>query len=159
MCNQICMDVLCKWVIFYVEFSCCWLPRILPFSKASLDSTNRFQSLDTAWLDSLCFCREKTSIKVNMKSSIPEKKSSWTIQLIISPFDKLRKKTQVIVFFFFPLSVYCSLYKITSRGYKQHFGSNYGTKVYRKASVKKKNVKNIDIQNQNNKDILMSVCK
>lgn len=115
-----------KWVMLHVEFSCC---RQLPFSKASLCSTNGFQSFDTARLLSLCFFGV-------------EEKEAWGS----TPTDQNHS-----VFVLKCLLFICH-YKIPSRSINSTLGRNYNTKLYKSFTNKKKTHKK-------NRDILMSVCK
>lgn len=98
-CNQIFMDVLFKRVILHVEFSCCWLRRILPFSKASLDSTNGFQSSYTAW-PNFVFLRRRPQSKEIWSPKITKKFRSSAVELLNCLFPP--KDTNQPRQYFFP---------------------------------------------------------
>lgn len=70
--SPVCLTCGCA---FWLADTFCWLflSNTLPFSKPSLDTTNRFQLLDTAWLR----FREMTSIKGD-EASISQKKTKQT---------------------------------------------------------------------------------
>lgn len=104
-----------KWVMPHVEFSCC---RQLPFSKASLCSTNRFQSFDTARVHSLCFFGA-------------EGKKTPKVQ---------HQQTGITRFFFFVLKclLFICHYKIPSKSINSTLGRNYNTKLYKSFTNKKK---------------------